>query len=317
MNMLEKMAHSYSSVYAKTSQCSRKFKYIAVPIITAFVVFFLLRSKYLIDIKKQTTQSFVPAFVIIMSMLASIFWIVDIMRYSVFDIGVLKNMDTMLQAIPSEPRHVMNQRPPENSIIGLQNVSFAYGKTSVLLHDKTIHFETGKSTALVGPIGKGKSTIVKLLLGFHVPKKGDCYIAGKWYSELSIETIRNMIGYVPQNPVLFNNTVLYNIRYGNDVTIERVIQVMNDLKLPESFLYRNVGKNGMNLSGGQRQLVWCLRIYFKNPDIILMDEPTASMDNESKDILLQLLTRLMNEKTVILVSHDPYMLNYVDNKVHI
>jgi ABC-type bacteriocin/lantibiotic exporter with double-glycine peptidase domain len=83
----------------------------------------------------------------------------------------------------------------------------------------------------------------------------------------------------------------------------------------EAFLRRGVGKNGMHLSGGQRQLVWCLRVLLKGPPIVVMDEPTASMDAASKDALMVVMDRMMADRTVIMITHDPYLLRFADHTV--
>ncbi len=315
LEMLKESGTIYSHHFAKTASCTRNFKGFMIPFTTGLVVLFVLRSKYLIDNKLVNHKSFVPMFVVLTSMLSSIFWLIDIMRYSVFDIGCLTNMNDLLQKPKSKQRTIFNHRPP-NEAIGLQNVTFSY-KGRKILDNLSINFSTGQSTAIVGPIGAGKTTILKILLGFHIPQHGDAYLQGRWYRELNIRTIRNTIGYVPQNPVLFNNTVLYNIMYGNRTTEAEVTEFIKRLKIDPTFLNRQVGKNGMHLSGGQRQLVWCLRVFFKNPQVILMDEPTASMDQETKNTLLLLLSTLMKNRTVIIVTHDKYLLNHVDQIIRI
>ena len=323
LSILNRETQNYSSIFAKTATCVRNFRGALIPLVSGLVLFFLLRSKFLIGAKRIKMTYFVPTFVVLTSMLSSIFWIIDIMRYGVFDLGVIANMNEMLQLPPAPPQdhHITttpNNRPPHpnDSIIGLQNVTFGYSNDNVILKDKTIHFKTNKISALVGNIGAGKSTMLKLLLAFYRPTSGNLYINSHWYKELTISDIRSQIGFVPQTPILFNNTVEYNIKYGNpEVQDKDIHQTLDELKLPRSFLNRHAGKNGNNLSGGQRQLLRCLRVFFKNPKIILMDETTASMDRESKDILLYMLTTLMKDKTIIMVTHDPYLLNYVDEEV--
>jgi ABC-type multidrug transport system fused ATPase/permease subunit len=315
---LEKLrlsTYDYKQMFAKTAGCSRNFKMIMVPITTILVLFFILRSKYLIDSKVITHKKFVPMFVVLTSLLGSVFWIIDIMRLSVFDLGCLTNMDKLLEVLPEIPRQRFNVRPPPDSI-GLKNIMFKYDNNSIL-NNFSIEFKLNKSTALVGPIGSGKSTILKLLLGFYVPEKGDAYMLNKWYSELDINYIRNNIGYVPQNPVLFNNTVMYNIMYGNQIDRQTIKDFVFKIGIMPSFLDREVGKNGMNLSGGQRQLVWCLRVFFKNPKILLFDEPTASMDLETKNVLLYLIKLLLKDRTVIIITHDDYLLKIVDYQITI
>ena len=305
----------YRTKYSKTAACARTFKMLMVPLITGLVVFFVLRSRTLVSKGTINKGRFVSTFVVLTSMIASIFWVVDIMRYSVFDIGCIMNMDKMLEAPTSIDRTEMPYPAPKN-VIGLSRVAFYYGDKKVF-KDLSIDFPEGKTTVLLGDVGSGKTTILKILLGFQVPQSGDAYLEGHWYKDLKIEDIRRAVGYVPQNPVLFNRTVLYNVTYGNGLKPETVANLFRSIGLDPEFMNKEVGKNGMHLSGGQRQLVWCLRVLLKNPRVLLMDEPTASMDQATKDSLLGLIKMIMKGRTVIMVTHDPYLIEHADNKINI
>jgi ABC-type bacteriocin/lantibiotic exporter with double-glycine peptidase domain len=116
---------------------------------------------------------------------------------------------------------------------------------------------------------------------------------------------------MPQNCLLFKRTILENITYDNrNVSINEVMDVVRKYNLTKHF------KNGLDissgsLSGGQRQLVWLLRIYFKNPELIILDEPTASLDKETKDLLITLMNTMLKDKTIIIITHDQYMIDFV------
>lgn len=315
LNRIYEQAKRYTQNFAATATCARKFKATMLPVITILVVFFVVRSMHLLKQKNVSKERFVSMFVVLTSMISSIFWVVDIMRYSVLDLGCMSNMDEMLMPPLNTSRQGMSRPAPKN-IIGLTNVTFSYG-TKKVLDNVSIDFPEGKTSVLLGEVGAGKTTILKLLLGFYVPQSGDAYIDGKWYRDLKIEDVRSKIGYVPQNPVLFNNTVLYNMTYGNGADPATVAQLLKSLGMDVGFLNKHVGKNGMHLSGGQRQLVWCIRVLLKNPKILIMDEPTASMDRVTKDSLLKLLTTIMKGRTVIMVTHDPYLASHAENKINI
>lgn len=319
LNKLKNNGEGYSKTYNETSSCTVNFKLLMLPVVAGLVIFFVLRSRYLILNKNKTKEDFIPMFVILTSMLGSIFWLIDITRLSVFDLGIMVNLNDMIQAPAtiSDKKLAGSSKPPMNESIGLSGVTFGYTRDKPILNNLSLHFEKGKSTALIGNIGTGKSTVIKLLLGLYKPFSGDMYLDGRWYSDMKVEEIRERIGYVPQNPILFNDTVLYNIQYGNKVSENQVRDLLKDMGIHPSFADKRVGKNGMNLSGGQRQLVWCLRVLFRDPDYLLMDEPTASMDKETKDILLKLLKVMMKGKTVVIVTHDEYLLEFVDRKMQL
>jgi ABC-type multidrug transport system fused ATPase/permease subunit len=310
---LQEHGQLYGNTYEKTASCSRTLRIITIPIVIALIAFFVMRSKKLIKSKAVSKQAFIPLFMILTSMLFSIFWLVDIMRISAFDLGVVSNMNDLLLPSYQTPRQEISM-PPPNAILGLYNISYGFGSKQIF-HNLSISFQEGKRHLIIGPVGTGKSTLFKILLGFLAPTSGDAFYRGKWYREQDIYNLRAQIGYVPQVPILFNNTVLYNITYGIETTdavyteIKRLLQIV---KLPEDFLNRQVGKNGAQISGGQRQIVWCLRTLLKNPDVILLDEPTASLDLDSKNAITSLLNELMVHKTVIMITHDPFLTKHAD-----
>jgi ABC-type multidrug transport system fused ATPase/permease subunit len=137
--------------------------------------------------------------------------------------------------------------------------------------------------------------------------------------------IKKRIGYVPQHSQLFNRTVYENIIYGHEgmysrKDIENIIAKMDLAKEFASLadgIDTRVGKNGQMLSGGQRQLVWCLRVLLQRPDVVVMDEPTASLDEESKHTLWRMLKMLMRGKTVIIVTHDEFVKRIATRTIHI
>lgn len=314
---------THKEAFMATMKCVMKYKFIAVPIIITFFTIFIFRSNTLIRNKKLKPASFVSLFMIILFMLGSLTWVIDIMRDILFDWGMIKETDTLLQFDKTPPDHLYpDVAPPENGI-GLYNVSFKYTNANdYTLKDITIHFKPGENTALLGDIGSGKTTLLKMMMRLYLPNKGDLFINNQWYSHQTTYQIRRSIGYVPQNPILFNRSIYDNIKYGNDISNAEIDKIVIDLGISKEFtnltkgLDTLVGKNGSKLSGGQRQLIWCLRILLVNPEIILLDEPTASMDVKSKDLLFYMLDKIMTkEKTVVMITHDPYLLKKCTNKV--
>ena len=318
MKRIDDQGHSYLAMFSKTAQCTRSFKIVLLPFTLVLIATFIIRSKILLGKGEIKKAQFTSMFVILTSMMATMFWLIDIIRNGALDAGIFANMNSMMVLPENIPtRNKMPYEPP-NNVIGLRNINCKYNGSTVF-ENLNIDFAPGKKTALIGPVGCGKSTIFKLLLGFITPENGDAYLMGKWYNDWNnIHEIRERVGYVAQNPVLFNETVMYNIKYGNDNVDDTIIlRLLQEFGYDESFAFKNVGKNGMNLSGGQRQLVWCMRIIIKNPDIVLMDEPTASMDNDNKNVLMNVFDKMMNGKTVIMITHDDYLLKYADIQINV
>jgi ABC-type multidrug transport system fused ATPase/permease subunit len=212
-------------------------------------------------------------------------------------------------------KHERKHDIPSMPGIFLQDVSFTFeGRKTPLFKHLRLYIPEGQTVLIVGHIGSGKSTLVRLLMKYAEPDDGDIYIHNIPYSKMKACDLRRLIGYVPQNPILFNRTVYENITYGLPyVSREDVTFLINDLELASvlpSDLDSSVGKYGSKVSGGQRQVIWILRTILQNPSIVLMDEPTSSMDEVTKAKIHKAMSLLMKDKTVVMVTHDSYLMQY-------
>ncbi|MEF3355725.1 ABC transporter ATP-binding protein [Paenibacillus sp. GYB006] len=193
--------------------------------------------------------------------------------------------------------------------ISLEQVDFAYSDRKVL-DQFSIEIEHGKFTAIVGASGSGKSTLFRLLLGFYSPDQGDIRMNGVSYSDMSLHEIRALYALVPQEPQLFTGSIRENILYGNPEASEEdmreaVVHANAHLfieQFPEG-LDTQVGEKGSQLSGGQRQRIAIARAILKNAPILLLDEATASLDNESEHLVQDALRQLMNGRTTVAIAH--------------
>lgn len=325
LNRIYKMDMVFKDKFAATMKCVLKYKVFAIPLIITFFVIFVLRCNYLIQNKRMKSSNFVSLFMIILYMMSTLMWMVDITRNIIFDWGNIERTQMLLdfkRPIPKE-LDVKFVLPEEG--VGLYNVTFTYdGSIEPALNNMTIHFKPGERTVLLGDIGSGKSTILKLLMQYYIPSQGDLFINGQWYSTLGTYQIRRHIGYIPQNPILFNRSLYDNIKYGNaDLTNDEIDRTLNKLGIMSEFtnlekgLNTLLGKNGSKLSGGQRQLVWCLRVLLSDPDVILMDEFTSAMDEKTKELVSKILDIMMVGKTIVMVTHDPYLMKFANRKVNI
>ena len=142
---------------------------------------------------------------------------------------------------------------------------------------------------------------------------------------LNVDNLRHIINYIPQHPKLFNRTLFNNIVYGisnkideNDIyTILKDLDVNKTTEKFKSIMFKKVGKNGSKLSGGQRQLVWLIRSILKNSKVIVLDEPTSSLDNKSKLQVIKFIKKYSKNKTIILITHDKSLLKYVNRVITI
>jgi ABC-type multidrug transport system fused ATPase/permease subunit len=194
--------------------------------------------------------------------------------------------------------------------IVFDQVAFAYNSESPVLREVTFHIQPGQMVGVVGPTGGGKSTIVSLIPRFYDPTAGSIQIDGVDIRDYKLQGLRNNIGYVLQETVLFQGTVRENIAYGRAGATEE--EIMNAAKLADvdEFVSRMphgydsiVGERGDTLSGGQRQRIGIARAIIRNNPILILDEPTAALDTESESMVVKALERLMKGRTVITIAH--------------
>lgn len=319
---LSTYARQYTHHYENTMKCALKHMAMMNPVIIAFIVFFIWRCKQLIISKQMVISQFVTVFIIFLYIINSILVLNDQLRDIIFEWGMIDASTDILFAHPKVflKQGYHNMRHTESYVIpvqgiGLHDVSFTYPQHSVkILEHFSLHIRPNETVCLVGDIGSGKSTVIKLLLKYHTPTAGHLYWNGTDYNNIPVKQLRKQIGYVPQNPILFNRSIIDNVMYGNtQYTREQVEFIMKQFNVYDEFarldkgLDTIIGKNGSKLSGGQRQLVWCLRVLLYNPDVLILDEPTAAIDDTVKHKLHSMLRVIMKEKTVIMVTHDPYL----------
>lgn len=194
--------------------------------------------------------------------------------------------------------------------IAFEHVAFSYTDDAPVLTDVSFHIKPGQMVGVVGPTGGGKSTIVSLIPRFYDPTAGAVRIDGVDIRDYHCFTLRDQIGYVLQETVLFEGTVRENIAYGRKGVTEEEIQAAAKLANADEFIAKMphgydtiVGERGETLSGGQRQRIGIARAVIRNNPILILDEPTAALDTESERLVIEALERLMKGRTVITIAH--------------
>lgn len=324
---LDKYSDKYNEYFKKTTVCSFTLRSIVSPIILIFTISLMIRIQQLVSSKSVDLALFVPVFFITLYIINSFMSMDDHLKHIIVEWGIVKSSLDIMQPLPRQKQKqqysIIDFKRQQG--IGLQNVTFKFpGASTPVLNNVTLHIEHGESIVILGDIGSGKSTILKMLLGYYTPNNGVVYYDGKTYDQVTMKDIRNKIGYVPQVPVLFNRSIIENILYGNPkVTRKQVEEMLSEFGLLKEFIKHKsgldtkVGKNGSLLSGGQRQLVWCMRVLLRNPEILILDEPTSSIDEKSKKILSAMLNKYMEDKkhTIIMVTHDPTIMSFATKAV--
>ena len=202
------------------------------------------------------------------------------------------------------------QLPEVSGKVEFQNVSFAYDDKGNVITDLAFSVKPGEVIAIVGPSGAGKSTIANLLPRFYDVNKGDIKIDGHSVREVTLDSLREQVGIVPQETMLFNGSVYNNILYGRlDATkeeIEAAAKAANAhdfiMQLTDGYETK-LGDRGVNLSGGQRQRIAIARAILKNPRILILDEATSALDTESERVVQEALDRLMVGRTSFVIAH--------------
>lgn len=201
---------------------------------------------------------------------------------------------------------------PGRGEIQFEKVQFAYANMtdSQAIIDFNLHVCPGEKIALVGPSGSGKTTVFHLLLRFYDPTRGNITLDGIDLRDLDLKELRDQIGFVAQDPIVFSGTVYDNIRYGRpDATFDQIQEAAEAAmvtefmqRLPKGF-YTHIGKKGVSLSTGQKQRIAIARAILKNPRILLLDEATSALDAQNEQYVQQALNRLMVDRTTIMIAH--------------
>jgi subfamily B ATP-binding cassette protein MsbA len=203
----------------------------------------------------------------------------------------------------AEPRFLKGE-------IVFDHVAFGYSTDTPVLTDVSFKIEPGQMVGVVGPTGSGKSTVVSLIPRFYDPTSGAVKIDGRDVRDYKVNPLREQIGYVLQDTVLFRGTILENIAFGRPNATRDEIVAAAQLANADEFIARMpkgydtlVGERGSTLSGGQRQRIGIARVMVRNSPILLLDEPTAALDSESEKAVIEALERLMKGRTVITIAH--------------
>ena len=225
----------------------------------------------------------------------------------------LLDMGRMFALVDEKPDIIDQENANELIVkkgkIKFLNVNFSFGRRKIL-KNLTFTIESGEKVAIVGPTGAGKSTISKLLFRFYDPSSGKIYIDGQCISEVTQNSLRSNIGVVPQDTVLFNDTIKYNIAYSKPNSSMK--QIVNAAKLSsidkfisnlEAGYDTVVGERGLKLSGGEKQRVAIARALLKNPQIFVFDEATSALDTKTEKSIEKSLKKLSSKNTTLIIAH--------------
>ena len=331
INDYEKHTENYTSKFKENLWCLTKSTIFSSA--GTMFIFIALNSfaVYLFINKQLSFTNLMAIFITIIYYIPCITTINSTLPTLIHYYGSLSAVDKFIEDLYNVDINNMNIQKEDNKIIMkinkgnivINNLNFSYVKDNYLFKNFYLTIKDQEKIAIVGPSGNGKSTLIKLMMGYYKLDNGTIYIDDIDINEYNLNDLRKQISYVNQNSKLFNTSLLKNIQYGNDYTDNEIIELCNKLKVDNVFknlkegLNTNVGVEGSKLSGGQRQLVHILRCICKKNKIVILDEPTSAIDKENKQNIINAIKELSKSSTLIIITHDDTLLELVNRVINI
>ena len=325
---MQRLWEAIVGLSAKSNSESRKFNNLAVNaslLITQFVsVILVIWGVYRIEEGLMTMGALIGANILLGRTMAPLMQVASLLTRVQNSHVALKALD-LLMALPSEneaertPLDFGMLRPS----LTLEKVSFAYPKAQRLALDQvSLHIEPGEHVGIIGTMGSGKSTLSRLLTGLYQPKEGAVKFGGVDIRQFATSELRSRVGVLPQDVVLFYGTIRDNIALGDPTINDHLVLRAASIAGVTDFLRNNpagfaaqVGEQGKELSGGQRQAVALARALVHDPEVLILDEPTSNMDTDSERLLQRRLAQIARGRTLILITHRLSMLRLVDRLI--
>ncbi len=234
-----------------------------------------------------------------------------------------KSLDITHSELIYNPENLKDDDIKFEKDIRLENVWFEYDNHIPVLKGVNLTIKKGEKLGIKGKTGSGKSTLVDLIIGLYKPQKGRILVDGIELNENNIKAWRRKIGYIPQTIYLFDGTIAENVAFGeemNEEKVKRALKMANLLDFLEKYhngIYTRVGENGVKLSGGQKQRVAIARALYNDPEVLVLDEATSSLDYETETIIMNEIYKLGQNKTMIIVAHRVSTLDRCNKVVEI
>lgn len=298
---------------------------IAILSLITILTFVLTISVAYSEMKKNaiTSVTFVSMWIILLLYLSNMMRLSDYIPHFINKLGIVACSNDFLVDILQTSTHRNSVSKIETGEVQFKNVDFTYdGNEYPTLYHMNLKINPGEKIAILGTSGSGKTTAMKLINGMHIAQNGKVLIDGTDISTMQLDYVRTHVNYVNQRTALFNMNIIQNIQYGNDATDEHINKILQDYGLSSVYsklkdgVYTNAGVHGGSLSLGMQKITILMRGLMRCGKIIVLDEPLAGLDANTRVNVMRLIEDLCKDKTLIVITHDKEILPMVDRVVN-
>lgn len=303
---------------------------IVITVSNAIVLFTYFASLYVLYTylkkSKVSTAKIIAYILILGNILSDAFDITSgYIHNIIYKLGIINSAKPFMDKIFINQKERTVKDAIKKGDIQFEDIVFRYNKSSdeVLFDELNLKLTGGTKIGIMGRSGSGKTTLMKMLVGLYKPEEGRILIDGVDINKMNIDYLRREVNYVNQRTQLFEDTILYNMRYGNDITDEEIIDKLKKYKLDEVFtdlpggVKANAGLNGGNLSGGMQKITILMRGILKGGEIVILDEPLAGLDKKTIANTIDMVLAETQGKTLLVITHDNTILPYMDRVIDI
>lgn len=310
----------YKHVHKEAIKCSNNLKNINNSLSTLILFILSIYITYIFKTNKITRQKLIALFMILLFYIPCLSTIITYLPDYTTHLGTIKSVDEFIDNIHKTQKIKPNINISEGNII-IKNLTFSYNNKNLIFNNFNLNINAKEKIAIIGTSGNGKSSLIKLIMGYYEVPDNTIFIDNQDINKYNLNSIRKQITYINQNTKLFNKTIFENIKYGNNSTNDDIITLFDTFKLNKIFVNlpdgfnTKVGVNGDSISGGQKQIILLLRNYFNKNNILILDEPTSALDVETCNIVINIIKKISENATLIIITHDDNNFELINRKI--